>query len=373
MITFGRVLTVLDRCAAGRRAAPRVRNSMRLLRSWCYNITIHKLLHRLSLVAPQWANNAKITSLWHQNDVATSFWRHNDVIFASCVRWFGSVGGVSGMASWLLNIQKEISATATDYGMPVRRQAIIGTNADAWEQILVKMKSESSIYIQENYFGNAVCEWWPHISFSVWNKTVKLSTSSVWDLWGRQISTASSSLFHVPNGFAMKHERSTRCRASRSVKQSNPAARYSGPLDPVNPELHHSPDQLLIYSSTRTAYKFKPEEEDTALHYSDVIMSAMASQITGVSIVYSTVCSGADQGKHQSSTSLASVRETHRWPMKSLHKGPVKRKMFPFDDVIMRPMLCRLALPPIGVTWSQTDGLIRQLVNSTLLAALPNA
>ena len=33
----------------------------------------------------------------------------------------------------------------------------------------------------------------------------------------------------------------------------------------------------------------------------------MASQITGVSIVYSTVCSGADQRKHQSSASLAFV------------------------------------------------------------------
>ena len=40
-------------------------------------------------------------------------------------------------------------------------------------------------------------------------------------------------------------------------------------------------------------------------HYSDVIISAMASQITGVSIVYSTLCSGADKRKHQSSASLA--------------------------------------------------------------------
>ena len=40
-------------------------------------------------------------------------------------------------------------------------------------------------------------------------------------------------------------------------------------------------------------------------HYSDVLMSAMASQITSVSIVYSTVCSGADQRKHQSSASVA--------------------------------------------------------------------
>ena len=43
-------------------------------------------------------------------------------------------------------------------------------------------------------------------------------------------------------------------------------------------------------------------------HYSDVIMSAMASQITGVSMVCSTVCSGAAQRKHQSSASLAFVR-----------------------------------------------------------------
>ena len=36
-------------------------------------------------------------------------------------------------------------------------------------------------------------------------------------------------------------------------------------------------------------------------------MSTMASQITGVSILYSTVCSDADQRKHQSSVSLAFV------------------------------------------------------------------
>ena len=45
-------------------------------------------------------------------------------------------------------------------------------------------------------------------------------------------------------------------------------------------------------------------------HYSDVIMITIASQITGVSIVYSADCSGADQRKHQSSASLAIVRET---------------------------------------------------------------
>ena len=50
-------------------------------------------------------------------------------------------------------------------------------------------------------------------------------------------------------------------------------------------------------------------------------MSTMASQITSLTIVYST--------------SLAFVQGIHRWPVNSLHKGPVTRKMFPFDDVIM--------------------------------------
>ena len=39
--------------------------------------------------------------------------------------------------------------------------------------------------------------------------------------------------------------------------------------------------------------------------------------------------------KLQSSASLAFVRGIHRWPVDSPHKGPVTRKMFPFDDVIM--------------------------------------
>ena len=64
-------------------------------------------------------------------------------------------------------------------------------------------------------------------------------------------------------------------------------------------------------------------------------MGAMASQISSLTIVYSTVHSGADQRKHQSSASLAFVREIHRWPVNFPHKGPVTRKMFSFNDVIM--------------------------------------
>ena len=57
-------------------------------------------------------------------------------------------------------------------------------------------------------------------------------------------------------------------------------------------------------------------------HYSDVIIS--------------TVYSGADQRRYQSSASLAFVRGIHRWTVNSPPKGPVTRKMFPFADHVMR-------------------------------------
>ena len=70
-------------------------------------------------------------------------------------------------------------------------------------------------------------------------------------------------------------------------------------------------------------------------HHGDVIMGTIASQITSLTIVYSTVYSDADQRKYQSSASLAFVWGIHRGPVNSPHKWPVTRKMFPFDDVIM--------------------------------------
>ena len=58
-------------------------------------------------------------------------------------------------------------------------------------------------------------------------------------------------------------------------------------------------------------------------------MSEMGSQITSLTIIYSTVYSGAYQRKHQSSASLVLCREL------TGHKEPVTREVFPFDDVIM--------------------------------------
>ena len=86
-----------------------------------------------------------------------------------------------------------------------------------------------------------------------------------------------------------------------------------------------------LFTSNITDGAFEGEN----FNYGDVIMSAVASQITSLTIVYSVVYPGADQRKHQSSASLAFVRGIHRWPVNSPHKGPITRKMFPFDDVIM--------------------------------------
>ena len=62
---------------------------------------------------------------------------------------------------------------------------------------------------------------------------------------------------------------------------------------------------------------------------------AMASQITSLTIVYSTIYSDADQRKHQSSAWLAFVRGIHRYLDNSPHKWPITRNMFPFDDIII--------------------------------------
>ena len=74
--------------------------------------------------------------------------------------------------------------------------------------------------------------------------------------------------------------------------------------------------------------------DDTSPHRnttrcSDVAISAMVSQITGFSTVCSTVCSGANQRKHQSSASLAFVRVIHQWPVDSPHtKGQLRGNCF---------------------------------------------
>ena len=69
--------------------------------------------------------------------------------------------------------------------------------------------------------------------------------------------------------------------------------------------------------------------------YNDVIMGAMASQISSASFVCSVVWPGVDRRKHHSSASLVFVRGIHRRPVNFPHKRPVTLKLFPFDDIIM--------------------------------------
>ena len=92
---------------------------------------------------------------------------------------------------------------------------------------------------------------------------------------------------------------------------------------------------LSVYVAKYHQSLLNPVHYNTLLHHNDVIMGAMTSQITSLTIVYSTVYPGSDQRKHQSSASLAFVRGIHRLPVKSPHKGQVASKIFPFDDVIM--------------------------------------
>ena len=82
------------------------------------------------------------------------------------------------------------------------------------------------------------------------------------------------------------------------------------------------------------------------IHYGDVIMSSTASQITSVTIVYSTFYSGAYQRKHQSSASLAFA-----------HKRPVTRKMFPFDHLIMKT-------DNLQISWWPQDRIKYMICNS---------
>ena len=102
---------------------------------------------------------------------------------------------------------------------------------------------------------------------------------------------------------------------------------------------HHEFLSSLICNIYLQTYVFKASKDNRytshLFHYSDVIRGTMASQITSLTIVYSTVYSGVDQRKHQSSASLAFVRGIHREPVNSPHIWPVTRKMFLFDDVIM--------------------------------------
>ena len=67
---------------------------------------------------------------------------------------------------------------------------------------------------------------------------------------------------------------------------------------------------------------------DSRDHNIDVIMTTMASQITSLTVVYSTVYSELDQRKHQSSASLAFLWGIHRDRWIPRTKGQLRGKCF---------------------------------------------
>ena len=88
-------------------------------------------------------------------------------------------------------------------------------------------------------------------------------------------------------------------------------------------------------------------------------MGAITSQITSLTIVFSTVYLDTDQRKHQSSASLAFVRRIHRKPVNSPHKWPVTPKIFTFVDVIIvifTPYSDKSAVPFTVIRWSIVVG-----------------
>ena len=124
---------------------------------------------------------------------------------------------------------------------------------------------------------------------------------------------------------------------------------HSGPdhwtINSLHVEIHSA-----IFRFSGTAFHFFAHWQQNVFspHYIDVLMGAIESQIPSLTIVYSTVYSGADQRRHESSASLAFVRKIHRGPVNSPQRWPVTRKMFPFDDVIMKPVVfdCTSFNPP---------------------------
>ena len=155
--------------------------------------------------------------------------------------------------------------------------------------------------------------------------------------------------------------------------RNTPIAFYRDKISRIQVEIYNTQPPGLVNGSfvhTRRNYKLSHKKQRRrhfatiarhrlgTLHYNDVIISTMASQITSLAIVYSTVYSGADQRKHQSSASLAFVRGIHRGPVNSPYKGPVTRKCFHLMTsscftLVVCMLQCRMAVHHDG--WFAID------------------
>ena len=103
-------------------------------------------------------------------------------------------------------------------------------------------------------------------------------------------------------------------------------------------------------------------------HYSDVIMGTTASQITSFTFVLSTVYSGTDERKHQSSASLAFVRGnspvTDEFPAQMASNMENASIWWCHHD----PGEVSLVHVIVGHRWHHFDGLVQERRNSSALA-----
>ena len=102
------------------------------------------------------------------------------------------------------------------------------------------------------------------------------------------------------------------------------------------------------------------------IHYNDVIMSEIAPQITSLTIVYSSVYSGADQRKLQSSVSLAFARGNSPVTGEFPAQRASNPEMFTFDDYIMFLIFCR----NISMKWRLSSVTLNWLDHSAWIQRL---
>ena len=119
------------------------------------------------------------------------------------------------------------------------------------------------------------------------------------------------------------------CRQATSRYPSQCWPRFMSPWNVARPNWFDFPICVMSQfadhhtdTDTDTDSSYLQEHNCRKHRYcSDVITRSMASRITGVFIACSTVCSGTEQRKHQSSASRAFVWGLQRWPVVPITKG----------------------------------------------------
>ena len=87
--------------------------------------------------------------------------------------------------------------------------------------------------------------------------------------------------------------------------------------------------------SPSSILSLKLDIQERTSHYVDVIMTSMASQITSFTVVYFQSFILAQIKENIKAPRHLPLCGNSSGPVNSPQKGPVTRKMFPFDDVIM--------------------------------------